>query len=583
MGNFKARSKEEAGRELARIKKEIAKVVSSLDPMELVPLLLCLEDAVNNLEIMCIKSMRLEENLKNERLLAAFNFITEWYMMINDVIIEVVDNGHMSSTRPLTELPEFSFGICFEKDLDKHLRFLHEKGELDLNDMIFRKPRLFLNRIPGWFYLAVKGKIDRRVAKKITTIFNLRDLFYRKGLLETMIYISPDGTKIEFNDTGLRKISLPKGVTVESVFEQQGITPRLIETYTGVFDWNSFFREIATENLKNVEFGRGEDNIDRLRHEDEEIYKAYDSIKNYSKIFQEFYGIEFKTFFNIVSEMTYLCCTTTHTLGYWKFPDLLRDKQLKRFNSDRIKQVVSLLSESTKQKKRYDGFIILDDMILTSFRRLTASRLIIMEKCYSEVLNNDLRGKAFEEACRKMVQNSNFETLPRRVNVREPTISYEISFPLWGKQKQRTDFDVVASQNNSLLAIECKEIKSHKLRSRDEKQFKKYLVEHFFKTMWIINNVERFEHYIGGTLHDMLSVDTNQPIYVFPILVTNIPVQVEGIKETPLVTYLELKDIASMKGLLAQTKDNASGTIEVDIKNRRISLPWLSVKEQTAN
>jgi len=578
--SFKAKTKEDAGRELARVESEISRVVVSLDPLEFVPILLCLEDAINNLEITIIRSRRIEGNLYEDRYFAASQFITEWYVMINDAITAILDNNHFSSKKEIAKLPELSFGIYFDKNLDEQLLLLCKKGELDPNDFIYRKPRIFLNKIPGWFYIAVHGKINRSFKERLEVLFNLRDLLFRRGLLETMLYVSPEGTEVEFDDTGLRKISLPTGVTAESVFEQQGMTPRLLETYASVFDWNSFFREIADENLKHAEMGRNEANIERLRKEDEEIFQAYDSIKSYSETFNEFYGVSFKTFFDFLSAVTYLCFPRRHTLRYWKFSDFLQETKLKTFSTEEIKIVVDLLSES-KVKKRYSGFVRFDDLIMTSFRRLTASRLILMEKCYSEALNNDLKGKAFEDACRKMLQSNDFKTINGRVDIPEPTMPYEASFALLGKQKQKTDLDVISSQNNAILVIECKEIKSEKLKLRDEKQFKKYLVEHFFKIKWILDNFQKFENYAGGTLNDLLSVDTNKPVYLFPLLVTNILVNIEGIKETPLITYLELKEMISMKGLFTKTDGTASGAIEVEIKNHRISLPWISFIRKT--
>jgi hypothetical protein len=320
------------------------------------------------------------------------------------------------------------------------------------------------------------------------------------------------------------------------------------------------------------------ENLNRLKQEDKEIYEAYASIKNYPEVFEEFYGIEFKPFFNIVSETTYLCYNNTNTLGQWKLSDFFQNDALKAFGSARILQVADLLSESTRRKKRFDCFFVIGDVILTSFRRLTASRIILMEKCYGEVLNNDLKGRAFEEACRRMLRRNGFNTLLGRVDIPEPILPRDVSFALWGKQKQRTDFDVISSQDNCLLIIECKEIKSHLLRSRNIRYFRKYLVEHFFKTKWIMNDIGKFERYAGGSLHGLLSVDETQPIYLYPLLVTNILVELDGFKGIPLVTYLELKEIASIKGLLKQTSGGTSGAIGFEIKGHRISLPWLRTK-----
>lgn len=580
MTRFRATTKTEAGRQLALIQKEILDTSSKLNCMDLIPLLLHLEDAINNLEISCLKSIRVDKEFSQEQDLyfSVARFISEWYEVINDCIIEISDNGFCVPHKT-TDLPEFCFGICFKQNLDDYLLELYEKGDFDENDLIIRKPRMFLNKIPGWFFIAVRGSFDKYVENNIKLILNLRDLLYKKSLLETMIYISPDGTEVEFDDnTGMRKITLPKDVSAKTVLEQQGLTPRLIETYAMVYDWNSYFREVATESMKSASLGRGERNLETLKKEDDEIYRAYSSIKDYSKTFEEFYGIKLENFFYIISEIVYMCYDKIHTVGWWKkYSDLLKEKKLNnKFNSGLINQTIQLLSDPSKSKKRYDGFIILNGNLLTNFRRLTIARIILLEKCFSEVFNNDLKGKSFEEACRKLLLDEGLKTLSDRVDILEPAIPPAISYSLWGKQKQKTDIDVVSSQNNNLLIIECKEIKSTKLKLRQKRQFQKYLIEHFYKTQWILNNFKKFEDYVGNDLGDLLSINEGRPLYIFPILVTNRLVDIEGIKGTPLITYLELKEIISSKEPHVKDSHETSSTLEFEVSGRKISLPWMS-------
>jgi hypothetical protein len=574
VSTFKATSKNKAGKQLGIIKAKIASESSKYNRTDLVPILLCLEDAVNNFEIVCIRHARTGEKHENhdEFILSTNQLITEWYKVINELLMLVVKNGEHLPPR-ITTFPQFSFGICIQQNVDDYLLELYKKGELDGNDLILKKPRLFLNRFPGWFFIAVRGSKD--VEDIVYQILDMRDLFYKEGLLETMLYVAPEGTIVEFDDkTGLRKITLPDKVTVESVLEGKGVTPRKIETYANVFDWNSFFREIAIESLKSVEIGKGEKNLENLRREDKEIYSAYSQIKDYSKTFRKFYGIELEAFFNILSEITYLCYNNTHTVGYWKYSDLLKEPVLARFNSKDIVRTIQLLSQSPKSEKSYDGFVLLGDNVFTNFRRLIVSRIILLEKCFGEVYSSDLKGKAFENACRRMLNGGGLKTLPGRIDIFEPTVSDEIAFALWGRQKQRTDIDVVSSKNNSIIIIECKEIKSS-LESRKQRQFEKYVTEHFHKVKWIRDNFERFESYVGADIAK-LSIDKKQPVYFFPLVVTNLLVTVPGLVETPLITYLELKEIISSTGLQVESHDKETGVLECKIGARKIDLPWLS-------
>lgn len=140
MTRFRATTKAEAGKQLALIKKEILDTSSKLNCMNLIPLLLRFEDAINNLEISCLKSIRVDKELSQEQdlYLSAAQFINQWYQVINNCIIEISDNGFCMPPKT-TELPEFCFGICFQQNLGDYLLELYEKGDFDENDLIIRK------------------------------------------------------------------------------------------------------------------------------------------------------------------------------------------------------------------------------------------------------------------------------------------------------------------------------------------------------------------------------------------------------------------------------------------------------------
>lgn len=542
--------------------------------MDFVPLLLCLEDAVNNFEITCVKSFRVDKEYQEipELRLSVNQFIYEWYQIINDCIIDISDNG-FSAPSNIIKLPRLGFGVCINQKLEDYLYKLYEQGEIEQTDFVISKPRLFLNKVLGYFFIVLSNGVGKHLEDNITKILDLRDLFYQKGLLETMIYILPDGAEVEFDDTGMRKITLPNGMNVESLWKKRGITPRMIETFTRVFDWNSYFREIAHESLIS-EFEKGKENLDNLRKEDEEIYNAYNSIKDYPKTFKEFYGMELDAFFNAISEIRDLCYANPHTIGLWKYSDFLKERRLRsKFDPETIDEIIKLLTEPTKSKNRYDGFIILDGNVLTSFRRLFISRIVLLEKLFGEVYNNDLKGKTFEEACRKLLQEKGLTTITGRIDILEPTLPPEISYFLWGKQKQRSDIDVVASRDNNILIIECKEIKSIDLKQRQLKQFEKFCVEHFHKTKWISSNLKKFESYVGADLRNSLCIDKTRSVYLFPLVVTNLLVNVDGIKETPLITYLELQNIISNNWCI-KNKTELSGSLELEIEGRRMNLYW---------
>ncbi|MGA2768576.1 MAG: hypothetical protein ABSF24_09730 [Candidatus Bathyarchaeia archaeon] len=314
MSNFKASNKAEAGRQLEKVNNQLKAEYSKNNHIDTILLLLCLEDAINNLEIKFLKfnlTNGLEKEEHEDFVLSMFQFMAEWYNVVNTILNTVIKNDSFVPLK-IRQLPQFMFGITLQQNVDDYLIGLGKEGEIGEKDWVIKKPRYFLNRIPGWFFIVIKGGEHKSVEKRMKAILELRDLCYKQGLLETMLRGAPEGTTVEFDDTtGLRKITLPDGSAVESILEREGITPRIIENSATVFDWNSFFRETAAENFKIVDMGKGKENLEILRREDKEIYKSYSSIKNYSYTFKQSFGIDFQIFFEITSEITYLCYKTS--------------------------------------------------------------------------------------------------------------------------------------------------------------------------------------------------------------------------------------------------------------------------------
>jgi Holliday junction resolvase len=214
---------------------------------------------------------------------------------------------------------------------------------------------------------------------------------------------------------------------------------------------------------------------------------------------------------------------------------------------------------------------------MTNFLRLGTRRSALLDECFNEVYDNNLKGQAFEEACRKTLRENGIKTISKRVDITEPILPAEVSIALWGRQKSRTDIDVLACFNNNVLIIECKENK-FKLPSISEKnQFKKYLIEHFHRVKWISSNLKKFENYVGLEEWLSLAITDNQPLYLFPLLVSSTFVETDEFKAAPLLTFIELKELVS-KEWAAKTKGK-TGELNIEIGPRVIKLPWFSVTD----
>ncbi|HJW65455.1 MAG TPA: hypothetical protein VJ507_01600 [Candidatus Bathyarchaeia archaeon] len=301
-------------------------------------------------------------------------------------------------------------------------------------------------------------------------------------------------------------------------------------------------------------------------------------MEDFPETFEKLFGVDMRVFLDVIFELECLCYKYEHCVGVWKLSNLLYVGKInEKYGIKNTSKVIELLHNKRKAKGRDDTLFVLKDVVMTSFARLSRKRNSLLDDCFNEVYDNNLKGQAFEEACRKKLLDKGLKTIPKRVDIFESILPAEISLALWGRQKSRTDIDVLACFDNNLIVIECKENK-FKLPSVSEKnQFKKFLIEHFHRVSWISSNIKKFENYVGlGDWHS-LAISRNQPLYLFPLLVSSTFVETDELKGAPLLTFIELEELISKEW--PPKAKGKTGEVEVKIGPRTIKLPWFSVAE----
>jgi hypothetical protein len=583
LSEFRASTKAEAARQLVLVKNEILEQSRKFNSRKTVPLLLCLEDAINNLEIEICRSQEVDKKLVHPVInLALTNFIFEWYGITNEMINRISENGFYDPSTKI-ELAEIQLGVFIgeqrqqDQDLKEFLEGLRSDGLIGQKPFLMGRPRLFLSKIPGSFCFVMNSDVSKHVKQNFVKILHFGDKICQRGLLETMVHRTPEGTRVRFNDNGLLDIVYPDDFAVESLLEKIGLTPRAIESISTVREWNSNFRDAAIETARTLKRGKGRDNISKLERELDETYKAYHSMKDFPETFEKLFGVDMEAFFGVSFELECLCYKNVHCVGIWKLSNLLSmGKISEKYGFEKTSKVVELL-RSEKIATGRKTFLVLEDSVMTNFLRLGTRRSALLDECFNEVYDNNLKGQAFEEACRKTLRENGIKTISKRVDITEPILPAEVSIALWGRQKSRTDIDVLACFNNNVLIIECKENK-FKLPSISEKnQFKKYLIEHFHRVKWISSNLKKFENYVGLEEWLSLAITDNQPLYLFPLLVSSTFVETDEFKAAPLLTFIELKELVS-KEWAAKTKGK-TGELNIEIGPRVIKLPWFSVTD----
>jgi len=467
------KTKAEAAKKLALNREDFVIQSSKLNCRKMIPILLCLDDAVSNLEKTVLTAHKVQNQFGEapELYVSFFQFIQQWYRAIDKMIKSMLENGFDDPTTKI-DLPKLDFGIYInneeqekfyrEEDFRQHLREMQKQGKIQKNPWILfvREADFLGGKAPGFFYLNINPDASKHVIAGMNLAIKLRDLFVQQEWLNSMIYEFPAGTEIEFDEMGSKRVSYPANFNLESTGED-GLTMRFLEATSTIPEWNSRIREISTINLKNESL-RGAQNLCGLKAEWLELNKAYFGIRGFQEVFRKKYGLTLEIFSGIIVELLCMCYNEKdHAIGIWSVSDLIGNKELtKNFSPENVKSVIEILSTDKKRKTETLFILRLGDLILTNFRRLSVAQVAFPEYCFGEFYENGLKGPVFEEACRKLLREKGFQTLPSNVKIDEPMVPLEVALTLWRKQKQNTDLDVIAALGNIIILIECKEIKA---------------------------------------------------------------------------------------------------------------------------
>ena len=286
---FNVKTKAEAVKKLGLVKQEFLELSSNLNCRRLIPMLLCLEDAVSNIAKDVIAAHRIDNHFKESpELYESFiEFLLQWFYAIDEIIIAALENGFDDPTTKI-ELPSIIFGIYLDRtseeyveaDFQQYLREMLKEGKIPKNSKLFLKREVdFLPgtaKTAGYYCLILNSDASKHIVANMNRIIKLRDLYVQESWLSAMIYNFPNGVEAEFDDKGLGpvKIGYPKDFNYADLSNRNGLSTRFLDANFGVYEWNSNLLEVSTNNLK-VNPQKGPENLADLRAEWQEVNKAY--------------------------------------------------------------------------------------------------------------------------------------------------------------------------------------------------------------------------------------------------------------------------------------------------------------------
>ncbi len=484
--------KEEYAQEIPKLKEKVLTFASSHNRSDVILALLSLEDAYDNLANKLLPMTLFPEKLPAETThaeqLALQNHVHLKKALVEGGLRFALEYGKRRM-KTIDMMPAIEVGVSGE-DPDAFLEKSIQNGRVGPADS-WRVDRF---RLLGY----AEGS-------EIVIIEDAKDTPLEDIILDTLLWLE-DIYRVSFFSTAMQRnlvLSKIQGKTGSYVYNATTPDPELIERVkeslilnhfdpsASAVTWSSDFQDASMDTiLHTVDKGLGsKENQDAMQRENDEAYKGFTSFEGYSSSFKERFGYSVEEFKNVCQSLKDLArARPPHSIWYGA-----PNKLTSRIEKDtRIgKRSVRLILDSMIWDHNLPPFLFpmyrLESFFVFSLWRVMLAEASRLELHFADSVNNDVKGKAFERACRTLLSKHGFLVLPERLPVNGEYLPREVSMNLWGRVKNQTDIDVVGQKGRFILVLECKETKRPDVKMLKKVHFLEKCAEELsYKTKWMI-------------------------------------------------------------------------------------------------
>ena len=541
---------------LEEIQDEITQTMTSLNRIDAVLTLLCLEDAYDDAEqniFHKIMSERFTQNSKM-KLMDLQNVYIQTEVHIFEAIAVALKHG-IPYKRSLPCLPRTKIAYFMDlewvlpsgehrvetfsryDDSERARAIGWKPGDLVVSGRVFT-PRYL--QVDQWEVVeqGITKKLDDYVKKTDDVIMLLR----RKTLLEmARKYKIP----VALDDGGTLHTKYDVDSEVGRFLTSQGMSLRDIQTRDiNATIWAGETREAAKQSIRTISYGR-ESIENRLAIEGETAgyMKTYSKFPGFATAFRQSRGYSYTELIRMCQAMIDLSRPGTNSV-FIGAPKKTVEELSKR--SGLAPLVVRRIADSITWREGSEmvRFPILNVDGWVVFSMVGALRpLFGINYFFNDYYSTDIKGRVFEDRCRAVLKDGGFEVFPDRLYVPYQMIPDGVCLRIFGQVKKSTDLDVLARRDEVILLVECKERKSIAFSGvHRQNEFRNFVTELQHKALWMSEHTEIVTELCGN--HKQLVRTNDGPLYLVPLLVSNDIVDLPF--DTPILqlTYTELKHLA---------------------------------------
>lgn len=528
-------SKEDVARSIPILRKQIEDECRSWNREDGIITLLCLDDAYDNLLHALIYNLTIapgSEQVPDPKKAGYIIHLTNRFRLIR-IVLDLVANLGKEGYRTISRVPTFEVSIGpSDEDLKA---MMISRGKLRPQDAyIGGGARLMGSIFVAWVVRVLDGRdtIEQKVADGLLRLIDLVNRLLTHSSAVQMGRSLRTASNVSFP-----MINHPSSVTPERVMAAEDLGPRrLWNSSWSPAEWMSEFGPAMQETMASIHLRIDSPASRQARKkEKDELFKGYEKFLGFSDLFFLTYGFTIGDFGRVTDALEEMALSRSHHLYNDLYPKAVRNAaKISEVPSNIVTKIMQTLTWQSGTLTRHFPIIKLNvtyAFTLIGIRRAVHSRL---QGAFLEYDNN-LKGEAFERSCRELASTCRLTVYPGRLEVPDQVLSDDDSYRIWGRKKVGTDFDVLATRGQYLIALECKERKTTTLRkTRLGNMMHRYMDELVLKGRWLAQNLVAVERV--PEFHK--TVGENAKV-LLPILVYNFVVDEFG-PPKQLLTFREL-------------------------------------------
>ncbi|MGI0047429.1 MAG: hypothetical protein ACREBB_09635 [Nitrosotalea sp.] len=403
----------------------------------------------------------------------------------------------------------------------------------------------------------------------VEQILDLTHHFWQMLMAEAALY---QHYSVALRDNTL----IPVNVTPQEFLEKIDLHPRNIGTSETFPNWKYDIKKSGEDTIDSTRFDRASpNNKEKLLQQRKLELDEFRKLRNFEKMFQEQVGISFNEFIIITHEIS-MIAYNNNDVAVVHLPKSRLLTKIRKGTGCSKKNIEHVLEVFT-WKKNYSISqrpLIFDGInYLYSWTSAIMSLSSPIHECYDKTIDNDLKGKDFENDCRIIFKNHHMLVCDKRIIIDRPILTADVSIELLGYQKNGTDIDVVGARDDILFIIECKERKIPNIRENTlMNHFEKHYQELLHNARWISENFTEFQKIMNS---QKVFIDTNYR-FVMPLLVSNLIFTQEQ--------QFLICNLSELEQIVLQAKPAGASTCEIKFDSGVfVKLPVYEILNQGEN